>query len=459
MKFRQEILFGLAVVALVFGTMPGPAEAHFSQQAKLVGTGAIIGTFSAEQGYSVSLSADGNTAIVGGNRDNNSIGAAWVYTRSGVVWSQQGPKLVGTDAVGPAQQGVSVSLSGDGNTAIVGGPGDNDFAGAAWVYSLSGGVWSQQAKLVGTGAVGPSPAIQGASVSLSGDGNTAIVGGYQDDNSGAAWVYTRSGGVWSQQAKLVGTRGAGRAEGQGWSVSLSGDGNTAIVGGPGDNNDVGAAWVYTRSHGVWSQQAKLIGTGAIGPAGQGYSVSLSADGNNAIVGGVDDDSQAGAAWVYTRSGGAWSQQAKLIGTGAVAPAYQGHSVSLSGDGNTAIVGGPGDNNFVGAAWLYTRLGGVWSQQAKLVGTGAISPAEQGYSVSLSADGSTAIVGGPADENFGAAWVFAQPVFAGTPGKANCHGQSVSALARQYGGLNSAAAALGYADVSALQNAIMAFCGG
>ena len=177
MKFRQEILFGLAVVALVFGTMPGPAEAHFSQQAKLVGTGAIIGTFSAEQGYSVSLSADGNTAIVGGNRDNNSIGAAWVYTRSGVVWSQQGPKLVGTDAVGPAQQGVSVSLSGDGNTAIVGGPGDNDFAGAAWVYSLSGGVWSQQAKLVGTGAVGPSPAIQGASVSLSGTGTPLSLGG------------------------------------------------------------------------------------------------------------------------------------------------------------------------------------------------------------------------------------------------------------------------------------------
>jgi sensor domain CHASE-containing protein len=85
---------------------------------------------------------------------------------------------------------------------------------------------------------------------------------------------------------------------------------------------------------------------------------------------------------------------------------------------------------------------------------------QGQSVSLSADRSTAIVGGPVDNNgLGAAWVFTQPVFAGTPGYSNCHGQSVAALAHQYGGLNNAAAALGYADVSALQNAILGFCEG
>ena len=129
-----------------------------------------------------------------------------MYTRSGGVWSQQGPKLVGTGAVGNAVQGISVSLSGDGNSAIVGGYGDNGFAGAAWVFTSSGGVWSQQgAKLVGTGAVGN--AYQGYSVSLSGDGNTTVIGGVGDNGGlGAAWVYTRSGGVWSQQGvKLVGT--------------------------------------------------------------------------------------------------------------------------------------------------------------------------------------------------------------------------------------------------------------
>jgi hypothetical protein len=128
-------------------------------------------------------------------------------------FTQQGAKLVGTGAVGSADQGYSVALSADGNTAIVGGPGDGvGAAGAAWVYTRSGGVWTQQgSKLVGTGAVGPE-VLQGTSVALSADGNTAIVGGPADDSAnstssgiGAAWVYTRSNGVWTQQgSKLVG---------------------------------------------------------------------------------------------------------------------------------------------------------------------------------------------------------------------------------------------------------------
>ena len=107
----------------------------------------------------------------------------------------------------------------------------------------------------------------------------------------------------------------------------------------------GAAWVWTRSGGVWTQQgSKLVGTGAVGAANQGYSVSLSADGNTAIVGGSETMVDAGAAWVWTRSGGVWTQQgSKLVGTGAVGSAGQGISVSLSADGNTAMVGGYADN--------------------------------------------------------------------------------------------------------------------
>jgi hypothetical protein len=144
------------------------------------------------------------------------MGAAWAYTRSGGVWTQQGSKLVGTGAVGQAEQGF-VALSGDGNTAIVGGPRDNSYIGAAWVYTRSGGIWTQQgSKLVGTGAVG-TLIYQGFSVALSGDGNTAIVGGSEDNfdsgcycGLGAAWVYTRSGGIWTQQgSKLVVPRTGG----------------------------------------------------------------------------------------------------------------------------------------------------------------------------------------------------------------------------------------------------------
>ena len=281
--------------------------------------------------------------------------------------------------------------------------------GAAWVYTRSGGVWTQQgSKLVGTGAVGQGG--QGFSVALSADGNTAIVGGPHDNSTtGAVWIYTRSGGVWTQQGnKLVGTGAVGKA-GQGVSVALSADGNVVIVGGAHDNSFTGAAWIYTRTGTVWTQQgSKLVGTGAVGIADQGWSVALSADGNTAIVGGFGDNSYIGAAWVFTRGGAVWTQQgSKLVGTGAVGIADQGRSVALSADGSTAMVGGPRDNSYAGAVWVYARRGTVWSQQGnKLVGTGGVGSAMQGSSAALSSDGNTAIAGALGDsKGTGVAWVY------------------------------------------------------
>jgi hypothetical protein len=399
------MLCWLAAFFLIAGVVPAASQYDSQPGSKLVGTGAVG---PAEQGWSVALSADGTTAIVGGLVDNGLTGAAWVFTRRGENWTQQGSKLVGTDAVGQAGQGFSVALSTDGATAIVGGPYDNSNTGAVWIFSRNGTVWTQQGnKLVGSGAVGS--AAQGVSVALSADGNTAIVGGTHDNlSTGAAWVFTRSGGVWSQQgSKLVGTGAVGIAY-EGSSVALSADGNTAVVGGPYDDSYTGAAWAYTRSGGVWTQQGnKLVGTGAVGQAGQGFSIALSADGNAVIVGGLGDNSYTGAAWVFGRNGTIWTQQGnKLVGMGAVGIARQGHSVALSADGNSAIVGGPYDNSYIGAAWVYSRVGTVWSQQGnKLVGTGASGRPEQGFSVALSADGSTAIAGGIADNRVtGAAWV-------------------------------------------------------
>jgi hypothetical protein len=404
----------LVVAALIFS--PQLVLAQFTQQGpKLVGTDA---TGAAQQGLSVAVSADGNTAIVGGPEDNSNAGAAWVFTRNAGVWTQQGPKLVGTGAAGTAGQGISVALSADGNTAIVGGGGDNSTFGAAWVFTRTKGVWNQQGdKLIATGATGN--ALVGFSVGLSADGNTAILGGLTDNSGiGAAWVFTRSKGVWTQQGpKLVGTDAV--SSNQGRAVALSGDGNTALVGGPGDSEGSGAAWVFVRNGSVWSQQGnKLGGTGSVGGgASQGFSVALSADGNTAILGGPIDSAYAGAAWVFTRSGGMWTQQGqKLVGTGATGAyaAQQGRSVALSADGNTAIVGGPSDNPPYGpgAVWVFTRTNGVWTQQgSKLVGTGSAPLNQgvlQGQSVALSADSSTVIAGGPNDSSYGgAAWVFVQ----------------------------------------------------
>ena len=415
-----------AVLGMLF--LAHTAAAQFVQQGSKLVARDVAGA--AQQGASVAISADGRTAIIGGPGDNSAAGAAWVFTNSGGVWSQQGEKLIGSGAVRVAWQGTSVAISADGNTALVGGPFDANNAGAVWVFTRSGGVWSQQgSKLVGTGAVGA--ALQGASVAISADGNTAIVGGPQDNSSvGAAWVFTRSGGVWAQQAsKLVGSGAAGIARAsQGSSVAISADGDTALVGGPADGNVGGpgwpnfngAAWVFTRTGALWSQQgSKLVGTGAVGPSRQGTSAAISADGNTAIIGGPYDGSlfltpPNGAAWVFTRSRGVWAQQGgKLVGAGAIGAAFQGASVAISTDGNRAIIGGPSDdylnipNQASGAAWLFTRSAGVWAQQSgKLVGTSAVGGAAQGESLTISADGSTAIVGGPYDNSgIGAAWVF------------------------------------------------------
>jgi hypothetical protein len=391
----RAVAFVLSFAVLLCDAQLAPAQ--ISQLGPmLVGTGHVGNAF---QGFSVALSGDGNTAIVGGLNDNTGAGAAWVFTRNGSTWTQQGLKLVGTGGSTPTEQGFSVALSADGNTALVGGLRD------VWVFTRSGGVWTQQrSNLVGTGAVGNRPAFEGRSVALSADGNTALVGG--DSGAGATWVFTRSGGSWTQQGpKLVGA-GASAPTGQGISVALSADGDTALVGGYGDNSGTGAAWVFTRSGGTWTQQgSKLVGTGNVGKGLQGRSVALSADGNTALIGGFGDNALTGAAWVFTPSGGTWTQQGpKLVGTGAAGRTQQGRAVALSADGNTAVVGGLRD------AWVFTRSGGTWTQQGSTpVGTSPVVGAvKQGLSVALSASGRIAVVGAWTDNSEGGARVFAVP---------------------------------------------------
>jgi len=405
--------------------------AYTQQGSKLIGTGYVGNS---AQGWSASLSADGNTLAIGGDTDDGSIGATWIFTRSGSTWTQQGSKLIGTGATSIASQGWSVALSGDGNTLAIGGPTDDSVAGAyigaVWIFTRSGGVWTQQgSKLVGTGYVtGPQGVSQGYSVALSNDGNTLAAGGYHDDSSrGATWIWTRTGSSWTQQgSKLVGTGyTVPGSSWQGYSVSLSSDGNTLAIGGPIENTSIGATWIFTRSGGVWTQQgSKLVGTGYTpGPFGpgtpfQGQSVSLSGDSDSLAVGGSQDNDAIGATWVWTRSGGVWTQQgSKLVGTGYVGTPTQGWDISLSGTGDTLAVGGRFDNptdplddqTAIGATWIFTRSGGSWTQQgSKLVGTGGVSSAGvlQGSSVSLSSDSSTLAVGGAGDgSGVGATWIF------------------------------------------------------
>ncbi|HEY1365033.1 MAG TPA: hypothetical protein VGF60_22505 [Xanthobacteraceae bacterium] len=347
-------------------------------------------------------------------------GAAWVFARAGAVWRREA-KLVGSTSAqggGLWSQGMSVALSADGTTAVVGGPSDDMGNGAAWIFTRGTGPWRQQGeKLVGSGPHSPADAAsspgRGLSVALSADGNTALVGGWRTEG---AWVFTRSGDVWTQQGrKLVGSGAAGSAR-QGISVALSADGNTAILGGSSDNGNTGAAWIFVRSGEAWAQQGrKLVGSGAVGGARQGTSVALSADGNIALLGGPGDNpwdgsvpfglGAAGAAWVFARHGSSWEQQgSKLVGgSGAARIARRGTAVALSADGKVALLGGVAGDRGNAAAVLFTRSGVDWTQERKLTALGGMGSSAS--AVALSADGGIALIGDADDDGgIGAAWV-------------------------------------------------------
>ncbi len=292
----------------------------------------------------------------------------------------------------------------------------------------------------------------GTSVALSGDGGTLAVGAPFEasgstginsvpdeaaSNAGAVYVYARIAGAWAQQA-YVKASNTETGDSFGSSVALSADGNTLAVGAPqedggsnGINNpsneaapDAGAVYVYTRAAGTWSQQAYVKASNADAGDNFGKSVALSGDGNTLAVGapfeagssiGINnapDDSaaDAGAAYVYSRTGGTWSQQAYVKASNTEAGDRFGTSVALSGDGNTLAVGAPledsgstGINNppdelavAAGAAYVYTRVAGTWSQQAYVKASNAEASDNFGKSVALSGDGNTLAIGAPAE---------------------------------------------------------------
>lgn len=297
--------------------------------------------------------------------------------------------LLGTGAVGNAGQGDFVALSGDGTTMAVGGTRDDGNTGAVWVFVRSGETWVQQGtKLVGSGGIGNTR--QARTLGLSFDGNTLAVGGEENDsNKGAVWVFVRSGTVWTQQgASLFPSDTTGSTPRFGRSLALSDDGNTLAASGYTDDDGVGGTWVFTRSGSVWSQQGlKLVGVGTTtSQPRNGQYVALSPDGNT-LAASVPNDNSEGGVFVFTRSGAVWSQQGgKLLGTGGVGNGQQGGSLALSSDGNLLASGASGDNANLGATWVFERTGAVWNQLGdKIVGTGGSGTVLQGAAVAIEDD--------------------------------------------------------------------------
>lgn len=389
-------------VAAVTASVSGAPNSFVDQQQLLASDGAAFDQF----GSVVAISGD--TAVVGAPYDTvngkSHQGSVYVFTRSGNSWSQQA-QLFASDGSAGDEFGWSVAV--DGDTIVVGADADDVFAntdqGSAYVFTRSGTVWTEQAHLFANDGSGTDRDYFGVSVAVKGD--TAVVGAYLDDflshiNQGSAYVFVRSGTAWSLQQHLLAADGAAVDE-FGSSVAL--DGETAVVGAwsktVGSNVQQGSAYVFVRSGTVWTQQANLTADDGQAQDFFGGSVAISGD---SVIAGADwhdftGKTNQGAAYVFVRNGTIWSQQQRLTSSDGAANDEFGHSVAISGE--TLAVGAWMDDVAgildQGTTYSFSRFGTVWTQDQQLSAADSVAGDQFGTAVALS--GNTLVVGAWADD--------------------------------------------------------------
>jgi hypothetical protein len=408
-KTRAGIIAFMAAVAVLAGCGGGggggggspAAAAAWGQQAYAK----AANTDAADQ-YGVAVALGSDTLVVGAQGEasnqntitngtsassNNGAagaGAVFVYTRSGTAWSQQA-YLKAPNAQAGDNFGSAVAI--DGDTIVVGAPaedsnqtsvsngttasGDNSSAasGAAYVFRRTAGSWAQEAYLKGSAIA--AGANFGFAVAISGD--TIVVGAHGENSStGAAYVFKRSGTTWSEEQRLTAVNGGG-GDDFGTSVGISGD--TIVVGAIGESSsqasvtngatasadesaaNAGAAYVYKRSGTTWTQEAYLKANNS--EAGDFFGRSVAISGDTVLVGADGEAGTQGAVYAFTRSGTTWSQQAYLKASNATGGHNFGASVGLYG--NTAAIGADGVSSSAGATYVFSRSGTTWSQAAYL----------------------------------------------------------------------------------------------
>jgi len=394
---------------------------NFQQQARLqqttcVGYNSV--TVNCSQGYSVALSGDGNTALVGDLDVNSYYGSVDIYNRkNGSVWSLLTTLPSPTDNTANSYFGNSVSLSADGLTALVGSPYDNSRAGSATAFILdSTQGWIELGKLVPETIIGE--AEVGSSVDLSADGTTACIGGPDDnDDTGATWIYKKDyAGVFvPSSSKLVGTNPETNAN-MGYSCALNGDCTTMISGAPNAASHYGKAIVFILdSSAGWVQQIVLTPHQPNGVENDngpyfGISVDLDASGNVAVIAASNNNGGDGAVWVYVRTNGnTWNWQQTL---GASSGIGFGDSVQINAAGTLIAVSAPfssdANGNYPGAAILFALdASGNWYQSGNFLIPNTESETDS-YDIAMSEDGQTVLIGAVGLSNgVGGAFVFVE----------------------------------------------------
>jgi hypothetical protein len=345
-------------------------------------------------GGATAVAIDGNTAAFS-DWSNSQVK---IYTRSGTTWSLEDTVTVTGGNSQYIGDNDNIRISGD---TIVAGASRYDTSnpyssneGCAYVFTRSGTTWSQQAQLTASDA-GPSDYF-GTSVDI--DGDSIIVGAPEWDqgsnyNVGSVYIFTRSGTTWSQQQRINPTSQYGDQAGSG--VGISGD--TIVIGGDeagaSQYANTGRAWVYVRSGTSWSFQSTLIPSDVSTTPNNAtkFGKSVAIDEDTIVVGAWENDT----VYVFTRSGTTWTEEQKIK------PGYGsgedfGWSVAIDGDDIIIGVREYDTSGFVhdGGANIYQRSGTTWSSESFLTSSDKQNSGKFGYSVAIS--GSTVIVAAPGE---------------------------------------------------------------
>jgi hypothetical protein len=392
------VLFALATSGM--GATVGVAAAEtisaehvaVTQQAKVLPADGAAADFFGE-----CVAISGDTMVVGAPASASLVkaGSAYVFVRTGGVWLQQA-KLVADDAGAADVFGSSVAIEGD--TVVVGAPGDDGRIGAAYVFTRAGGTWTQRAKL--TASDGLPGDNFGQSVAISAE--RVVVGapysGPHGVFSGSAYVFLLDPLGWVQLVKLTASDGAAQDR-FGQSVAINGD--SVVVGAPyadAPGADSGAVYVFVRSVMTWFQ-SKL--TAADGGGGDRFGESVAISGDTVIIGATlsgHPSMEYGCAYVFDRSTGSWIQS-KLTSTDGTPGDHFGFRVAVNGD--TAVIGALHDSSGAassGSAYVFVKAGGTWTRLVKLSPVDRAVGDQFGSSVAISAN--TLVVGAACDDSFG-----------------------------------------------------------
>jgi len=397
--FWQRSAAAGAALALLGGVMGAASAVPPSEQAKLAARdGAAYDQF----GWSVAVSGD--TAVIGAREDDDAgsgSGSAYVFVRSAGIWAEQA-KLTASDAAADDAFGGSVAILGD--TAVVAASGDDHYSGAVYVFTRSGTNWIEAAKLMASDRA--AGAAFGSSVALEGD--TVVIGAERDINNGketgAAYVFTRSGDSWVETAKLT---ASDRAALDRFGCSAAVVADTLAIGAYwviNDGKETGAAYVFTRSGDSWVETAKLTASDAADKDMFGASLALAAD--TMVVGtpfGTWDAPGSGSAYVFTRSRNSWSEAARLVPSADAADSESfGGAVALMA-ADTVLV----SRHRYGSVYVYARLGDTWVEASQLTASDGDESSSFGTAVTVSGD--TVVIGARGDDDAGsgsgAAYVF------------------------------------------------------